>query len=64
MSRGGKLDALLERMMLGACGFLLLRPIVVGAWDRRYPRLAMGNAYPHRGVLEHAEAQVPFSRVG
>jgi hypothetical protein len=46
--------------VLGAHGFILLHPIVASAWDRRYPRPAMGDAYLHQGALGHAEARVPF----
>jgi hypothetical protein len=58
---GGEMDALLECVVPRVCGFLLLRPIVVGAQDWRYLTPARGNAYPHQGALGHAEALVPFS---
>jgi hypothetical protein len=61
MSCGDGMDSLLERVMPGACGFLLLHTIVVGSSDRRYPRPTMGDAYPHRGAPGHAEAWVSFS---
>jgi hypothetical protein len=61
MSRGDGMDSLLECVMSGARGFLLLHTIVAGSLDRLYPRLAMGDAYPHRGAPGHAEAWVSFS---
>jgi hypothetical protein len=60
MLGGDGMDSLLECIVLGACEFLLLCPIVACAYERCYLRPAMGDTYPHWGALEHAEARVPF----
>jgi hypothetical protein len=41
-----EMDSILECVVLGACGFLLLCPIVAGALNRRHPRPETGDAYP------------------
>jgi hypothetical protein len=60
ISGDDEMNFLLECVVPQAHGFLLLHPIVVGAYDRRYPRPAMGDAYPDQGAPGHAEARVPF----
>jgi hypothetical protein len=47
MSSDDGMDSLLECIIPGARGFLLLHPIVV-------------DTYPHRGASGYAEARVPF----
>jgi hypothetical protein len=40
-----EMDSILECVVLGARGFLLLRPIVAGALNRCHPRPETGDAY-------------------
>jgi hypothetical protein len=60
---GNGMDSVLECSMPGVHGFQLLRSIVVGAEDRRYPRPMMSNTYPHHRAPEHPETWVPFSGI-
>jgi hypothetical protein len=60
-SGGGKIGALLEYVVPGARGFLLLHPIIVGASDRHFSRPMRGDAYPYQGALRNVEARVAFS---
>jgi hypothetical protein len=49
MSGSDKMDSILECVVTGARGFLLLHPVVTITKDRRYPRPKAGDAYPQRG---------------
>jgi hypothetical protein len=55
------MDSLLEFLVLGVRGSLLLCPIVVSALDRRHPRPATDDIYSHHGAPERAGTWVPFS---
>jgi hypothetical protein len=54
MSDSDGMDFILECVVSGAHGFLLLHPVVPGAYDRCYPRPEAGGAYSKWGAPGHA----------
>jgi hypothetical protein len=57
------MNSLLEYIMTNACGFLLLRPFVPDASDRRFPRLGAGGAYllcRAPGTLDWGPGSLPW----
>jgi hypothetical protein len=53
MSGGDEMYSTLEYILSDACGFLLLCPFVLGAYDCHFPRTGASDVYPLRGVPEH-----------
>jgi hypothetical protein len=53
MLGGDGMDSTLEYILLDACEFLLLRPFVPDAYDRRFPGPGASDVYPLRGTPGH-----------